>query len=986
MPLTLVTGPANAEKAGYVLGAYRAALGRATSSGQGASSALLVVPTFADVEHYRRELAASGAVFGVQVITFGRLLGEIGRRAGVGGRALGALSRARVAGVAIAATRLDRLSASAATPGFVDAFLRLVDELEERRIEPGRWYAALRAWVVDEPGRAGYAEELAALYGAYRDALARLGRDDRPLRDVAALDALRQAPARWGATPVVVYGFDDLRPLQRDAIETLAVHAQAEVTVSLTYEQGRTAFAGRGATFQDLLALGPEHVELPARAEHYGAAALHHLERQLFVDEPSAEVPPSSADAVLLLEGGGERAELELVAAHVARLLRNGHAPEDVAVVLRDPREQAALVEQVFGALEVPVAIDRQISAGHTALGRGLVGLLRAALLDGDAEDLLAWLRTPGKLQRLELADRLEAEARRHGLISAQAVRDRWERHHPDFVLHELDRLAAARDHGPEALFDRVDAELTALLVAPYRGRAPVLRGDEAVDARVAASLRAGLDELRQLVRSAPALAPSEAELVRLLADHEVRVADATRPGAVAVTSPLALRARRVRAVFLCGLREGAFPRSARAEPFLGDAERRAINAASGLRLRLREDQLDAERFLLYQVVSRPTDLLALSWPAADDEGEPLVRSLFVDDVIEHLDRGAGRRIERRALGAVGFDPELAPTAREALRARLAAAPAAPAPAIASLRDPAVLATLGDRRTWPASTLEAYAGCPVKWFVERLLSPESLTPDPEPMLRGELAHRVLEEALRALADRGARLTPERVVEARRHVHEALQRHAAGARISVSPERLRSHLRRLEADLLRYLEHAAHAGSALSPGHFELRFGGADDERPPVQVGDSDLVLAGRIDRVDVDRSGREAIVYDYKGKSAPPQAKWLPEARLQVGLYMLVLPELLGLEPVGGLYQPLGADDPRPRGLLREDADPELTSVDTDRLDAGAFAERLREVLAAALAARDGIRGGRLRPQPDTCAWNGGCAFPTICRCEAASA
>ena len=51
MPLTLITGPANAAKAGAVLERLRAALPR---------DPLLVVPTAADVEHYQRELAASG--------------------------------------------------------------------------------------------------------------------------------------------------------------------------------------------------------------------------------------------------------------------------------------------------------------------------------------------------------------------------------------------------------------------------------------------------------------------------------------------------------------------------------------------------------------------------------------------------------------------------------------------------------------------------------------------------------------------------------------------------------------------------------------------------------------------------------------------------------------------------------------------------------------------------------------------------------------
>ena len=78
MPLTLVTGPANAEKAGFVLGAYRAAL---------EDEPILVVPTFADVDHYRRELAGAGAVFGVRVVAFSGLMREIARRAGIGGRA-----------------------------------------------------------------------------------------------------------------------------------------------------------------------------------------------------------------------------------------------------------------------------------------------------------------------------------------------------------------------------------------------------------------------------------------------------------------------------------------------------------------------------------------------------------------------------------------------------------------------------------------------------------------------------------------------------------------------------------------------------------------------------------------------------------------------------------------------------------------------------------------------------------------------------------
>jgi ATP-dependent helicase/DNAse subunit B len=857
VPLTLVTGPANAEKAGFVLGAYRAAL---------ADDPILVVPTFADVDHYRRELAGAGVVFGVRVVAFAGLMREIARRAGVGGRPLSRLARERVAGAAIGRVRLEALAASAATPGFVAALVRIVSELEEQRIEPGRWWAAMRAWAERDPARAVYAEELSRLYGGYRDGLRAIERRDRVLHDQAALDALRLEPARWGTTPVFLYGFDDLQPLQRDAIETLAVHAGAAVTVALAYEPGRAAFAGRGETFQELMALGPEHVELPARAEHYARPALHTLERTLF--EPPASRPPDPGDALLLLEGGGERAELELVAAHVARLIaEHGFAPEDIAVVLREPREHASLLAQVFGALEVPFALERTIVAGHTALGRGVVALLRCALAAGSADDLLTWLRTPGKLARPGLADRLEQRARVEGAATATAARALWEADHPDFVLHELDRVAAVAGD-PAALCRRLAAECSALFAAPHRGRARVLTGPEALDARVAAALRSALGELERLAAVDRALVPVPDELARVLAELEVRAHDDPRPGLVAITSPRALRARRVRAAFLCGLREDAFPRPATPEPFLGDDERRALNAASGLRLRLREDRLDAERYLLYAVASRPTELLALSWPAADDEGEPCVRSLFVDDVLDCFAPGAAARVHRRPLGAAGFEAALAPTENEAARARLAAGPGAPEPALASLRDARVLGVINTRTTWSASALEAYASCPVKWFVERLLRPAVLDPDPEPMLRGELAHRVLEDTLRALSA-GGPLTPERLDEARALLRAALDERADDARISPNAERRRAALRRLEADLLRYVEQAAHGRSAFAPREFELRFGGAEDALAPAELAGGELRLQGRIDRVDVSADGAEAIVYDYKGKGAP---------------------------------------------------------------------------------------------------------------------
>ena len=355
---------------------------------------------------------------------------------------------------------------------------------------------------------------------------------------------------------------------------------------------------------------------------------------------------------------------------------------------------------------------------------------------------------------------------------------------------------------------------------------------------------------------------PDAPGLVRTLAELEV-FAGTRSSAAVTVADPLAVRARRVRALFACSLQERSFPRAGRPEPFLGDAERRAVNAAGGIRLVAHEDQLGAERYLFYAALSRPTDLLSLSWHNADDDGAPVVRSLFVDDVLDLFGPGVEDRLERRELGAVGFVD--APTAREAARTTAAAEQSTPPDVIGPLRDGTVLGRLKERETWSASALETWAACPVKWYVERLLRPQPLVPDPEPMVRGELAHKVLEEALGALAGgAGGPLRPEHLDEARRLAVEAIARHRDAYRISPNPQRLLAALHSLEADILNYLEYAATSNSEFAPSEFELRFGGSPDEPPAVAIADG-LKLQGRIDRVDRSPDGRDAVIYDYKG-------------------------------------------------------------------------------------------------------------------------
>lgn len=984
VPLTLVTGPANAEKAKVVLDGYRAALRRGAEP-------ILVVPRLDDVERYRTELARSGVVFGANVVRFAWLVQECARRVGVRGRPLGPLARERVAAAVVKAAPLHALARSARTRGFTLELLRLVDELEELRVTPQRLTQALRAWAAGDPARAAYADEVASLYAGYRRRLERLGRLDTRLYEAAALDALRENPAAWGATPVFFYGFDDLQPLQREAVETLA-RTGAPVVLSLAYEPGRMAFAGRATAFAELHrpSAGVEHVALRPRAEHYAAdsrAALHHLERGLFELDEAQLFDPDPVDpgaAVTLLQGGGERAELELVATEAARLVReDGVAPEEIAVVLRAPRDHAALLTEVFGGVGLRLALDRSVAFGHTPLGRGLVGLARCAMPDGRAEDLIAYLRTPGLLQRAELADGLETRARQEGARSADAARALWEER--NWPLDAIDRVRGAQARGGADLAERLAAELGLLFTAPRRRAAQVLAGAEAQDVAILRAGRGALEQIATLARADRALAPEPDELAALLHDLEVFVGTRPGPGLVTVAEPLTLRARRVRILFACGLQEGVFPAAPRAEPFFADTEREQIAAASGLHLR-RRDELSDERYLFYATISRPEERLYLSWHEAGDDGEQAVRSFFVSDVCDLFGPELEARRRIRSLGAVGWPEGTAPSERERLRGAAVSGPRHREAPVAPLRDEALVAALRDRPAWSASGIELWASCPVRWFVERMLKPEGLTPDPEAMLRGALTHAVLEAIVRGLieSDGGGRLDETTLPAARALAEDALARFQGTEAFVMSrdPSRQRAMEHRLRADVLRYLEHAATSGSELEPHALEVAFG-PDDEHPPLDLGGG-VRLSGRIDRVDTGPGGT-ALVYDYKGRMTVESANWRAKRKYQVALYMLAARDVLGLDTVGGLYQPIGGRDQRARGLLLDDADPGLMAVKTDRRSPEDFQAIVDGVLEDVLAVVAELRAGALAPRPDTCTYNDkGCAYPTICRCEAA--
>ena len=296
-------------------------------------------------------------------------------------------------------------------------------------------------------------------------------------------------------------------------------------------------------------------------------------------------------------------------------------------------------------------------------------------------------------------------------------------------------------------------------------------------------------------------------------------------------------------------------------------------------------------------------------------------------------------------------------------------------------------------RLTSASQIEAYSTCPLCWFVSYRVKPQSIDAGFGNMEKGNFVHDVLEHLHARLPQEGMeRVTPENLPRAqellRKVFDETLAEHASkrgneGPLVPLSPVEERQ-----VAEILPQLEgvlaYEAEALTPFAPRYLEFAFNDLNVEY-------AGWPLGGRIDRVDVDAENR-AVVIDYKhrtgveefkladptvrdeesGEAAIDDPRWLPP-HTQTLIYAQAMRRALDLDTRAALYFSTKGGKPALRGaasaeLLEEERGDgripglkkgfpgEGGSMDfdalLDRVEAG-IAERLRELEAGNVAAVD---------------------------------
>jgi RecB family exonuclease len=960
MGLTLVVGPANAGKVGLLLERYLDALDR---------DPVLIVPNRSDVDRVERDLLRRRpALLTGTIGTFDDLFERVAYEDGEGRPLLGATQRALLVRRAVGAASLNGLGRSARFAGFADTLAAALAEVDSGLLEPGELEG-----------------DLGRLAGTYRAELDRLGLWDRGLLRRRAVERLAGDLDAWRGQPVFAYGFEDLTGAEWSLLEALA--GRAEVHLSLPYEPGRPAFASLERTATDLARLAatpPE--ELPPAFSGHAHPAITHVERALFEDAPQAGPPLEGA--VRFLEAAGARATLELVGEEILALVDAGVPAEEIALVAPSLERVRAPLDTAFGSLGIPYAIDGRIRLGATPFGQALLSLLRFAWLGGGRRELYGFLRSPYSGLARSSADFLEGRLRGRAVDDGERAEAETIRLRDGAPLPPLETLRGARD-GVTAV-----RTLAAQMLRHAHGLEAPPTGEAALaDLRAHDALRRVLDELEGWLRLGETLHAEE--LLGALERTEVRLAGSGEPGRVAVLDLMRARTRRFEAVFVLGLEQGSLPRREPPSPFLDEEARRSLDERRRARL-VRPDPVSRDRYLVYTACTRATRRLVLVREAATDEGSPREASPFWEDIRAVFDPDeVARATVRRPLSRLTWPIERAPTERERLRALAALHPVdadgAAALALANgwerrlgrarsaftrptaLRNPLVLEELEGRAGFNVTELERMSDCSSAWLVERYLSPRTIDGRADAKLRGSLVHTTLNRFYGGLSKHlgGAERVDETNADAAvAFAHECLDGALEGVRLDLTDLQRHELAESLRRDLEAFVRDEARSSSPFVPRHLEYQFALAAADG---------LTVTGKIDRIDVDPFGARGVVLDYKsGKGAPSARRIADDERLQIPLYMLVARDVVGIEPVAGVYRPLSGDR-RPRGLVRDGEGLEGYAKQ-DLLDEAELWEQVETARATAERLAGRIRAGDVRHDPRGGECPSWCDLWTVCR------
>ncbi len=645
--------------------------------------------------------------------------------------------------------------------------------------------------------------------------------------------------------------------------------------------------------------------------------------------------------------------ECDWICSRIHSLTEEGYRYRDIAVLVPD-KSYGQIISSAMKKYEIPAFMDMPRPLIEKSIVRFVIYALQALSLDTD--DLLRYVKSgfvrkrDGRTISNIEADRLEQLCRCYDIGRRDWENPFPEKADPDGSMEKLrleiiEPLSEFRDSTENAdgmamtealcefICHRMDigtsiyslyvegkTEEGALLVAKEKQDEYNILWDQVVEILESAhealrginiSLEDYTDMLIQVFSSTGIATPPQ-------------VLDAVTVGDVERS-----RFTDVKAVFICGMNQGVFPKSAKAgSGFTGSETEQLISCGITIG-KNRVTRAASELFKLYRCVNLPEERLFITYSLLNDSFSRICASPYIEDIERHF--GV------RTMGADEYDADFYCRTAEAANRYLAKiysdfSKKDEKNAITALigSDPFEIFAEGvgerhilseeyaqklfDRDTYSPTAFSTANNCRYSYFCHYGLGiKEREKRELSAITSGNAVHYCMERLLKEKGDKLTDLSDEEIAS---HVSDSLDDYLKSelAADFGAGERFSYQVRKLSELVL--------------PAAFSVRDSMSGDRFIPAELERKtdyklgDVTVSGKCDRVDISKDGEYIRIVDYKhGKNELPMKSIYEGENLQMLLYLYGLSEEMGKKPSGVLYQYTGrqADKKADSADLRND-------------------------------------------------------------------
>ncbi|QDU09598.1 PD-(D/E)XK nuclease family protein [Gimesia aquarii] len=681
--IQILIGTAGSGKTGYLLNQYRDALQSGLTE-QSPGTTLWISPTIRSRRQVLNQLLCEQMTvcFAPNVYTFEAFAETILKSLDEPIQTLPEISKRyllrSIVDDLIVTQQVQYFYSIAGTSGFLDLISSFISELKREEIWPDQFSEAFGKLHSDSNQKD---RELALIYQRYQTALHELRRYDSEGRFWSARTALQEG--KWGPFDrfrlIVLDGFADFTHTQYEILELLATRTD-KLLISLPQEielRRSDLFAKSVVAKQVLETRLPGTVKTVC-FEGDSTQTSHWQISQALFDNPREIKPLVTADQMKVLAVAGQRNELEVLATEVKRLLLQGVLPEEIVVAFRSTLEYGDLIEETFTAAGIPYFLGVEQDFSRFSVVRALFAFLQIEIENWSFESIMSILdsnyfspdwpeyqegravrslsRVLRQLKidsgRIDVLNALEkASGTAVELVNQYPEQPKWEAHQEEtqaaYQLAKRLSEATQRLRGKELFVDWIDIVIS---LANEFGLSKVWNKDQAEKDLLDERDQFVWDRFQKLLFHAVAqieqieqfhqrdafpldLVAFRGLLLDLIEQQTISL-QTDESGRVSVLDAAQLRNLSIPYLMIGGLSEASFPRSHREDCLYSEKERGELKQC-GLSLKLHANQQQEEMLLFYEVITRFSKQLILSYPAISSTGQPLFPSPYLTTLVD---------------------------------------------------------------------------------------------------------------------------------------------------------------------------------------------------------------------------------------------------------------------------------------------------------------------------------------------------------------